>query len=550
MNSKKKNLSKEQVNEVMTLYSNGDFHKAIEEIKELNIEFPNVPLLFNLIGACYKEIGQLEGAIKMFEVAVNLNSDYAEAHFNLGAMHKILGQDTAAIASYKRAIEIIPNYPDAHNNLGSALHEIGRYDSAIESFEWAVAYNPNFAEAYNNLGRLQGDMGKTKEAIESFKKAIRINPSYSNAYYNLASAFQDLGKIEDCLKSVEKAVEYRPSWGEAHLMLSRIKKYYLNDPHLTQMLSLIDNNELSLIDQIAINFALAYGYEQLGMSDEQFKYLNEANALRKKESGYTIETDKVRFKKIKSAFKSPIPIVNKLDLQTNSLRPIFIVGMPRSGTSLVHQILDSHKNVFGAGELTAMSPIINDFFKEKKNIKEVTYKSVLSIREKYLDSLSKLNAKEEILIDKMPLNFRHIGFIFSAFPEAKVIHMKRDPMATCWSIYKYYFNGNFYSYNQKDLAKYFSLYEDLMKFWNKLFPNKIFDVIYEELTLNQENETRDILDYCELEWDPNCLKFYENKKAVKTTSSLQVRKKMYQGSSEAWKKYEEYLQPLINSLNK
>ena len=550
MNSKKKNLSKEQVNEVITLYSNGDFHKAIEEIKELNIEFPNVPLLFNLIGACYKEIGQLEGAIKMFEVAVNLNSDYAEAHFNLGAMHKILGQDTAAIASYKRAIEIIPNYPDAHNNLGSALHEIGRYDSAIESFEWAVAYNPNFAEAYNNLGRLQGDMGKTKEAIESFKKAIRINPSYSNAYYNLASAFQDLGKIEDCLKSVEKAVEYRPSWGEAHLMLSRIKKYYLNDPHLTQMLSLIDNNELSLIDQIAINFALAYGYEQLGMSDEQFKYLNEANALRKKESGYTIETDKVRFKKIKSAFKSPIPIVNKLDLQTNSLRPIFIVGMPRSGTSLVHQILDSHKNVFGAGELTAMSPIINDFFKENKNIKEVTYKSVLSIREKYLDSISKLNTKEEILVDKMPLNFRHIGFIFSAFPEAKVIHMKRDPMAICWSIYKYYFNGNFYSYNQNDLAKYFSLYEDLMKFWNKLFPNKIFDVTYEELTINQENETRYILDYCELEWDPNCLKFYENKKAVKTTSSLQVRKKMYQGSSEAWKKYEEYLQPLINSLNK
>jgi len=174
---------------------------------------------------------------------------------------------------------------------------------------------------------------------------------------------------------------------------------------------------------------------------------------------------------------------------------------------------------------------------------------LISIREQYLDVLSSLNVSQSIIIDKMPLNFRYVGFILMAFPEAKILHMNRDPMATCWSIYKYYFNGNSYSYNQDDLAKYYKMYKDLMSFWNKLFPDKIYDVCYEDLTTNQEMETRKLLKYCELEWDENCLNFHTNKGAVKTTSAIQVRQKIYQGSSEVWKKYEAFLQPLIKGLN-
>ena len=149
----------------------------------------------------------------------------------------------------------------------------------------------------------------------------------------------------------------------------------------------------------------------------------------------------------------------------------------------------------------------------------------------------------------MPLNFRYIGFILSCFPDAKVIHMNRDPMATCWSIYKYEFRGNAYSFNQEDIASYYGLYSDLMGFWKDLFPGKIYDLCYEDLTSNQEEETQALLRYCELEWDDKCLNFHNNKTSVKTTSSMQVRKKMYQGSSEAWKKYEIYLKPLIKGLN-
>jgi hypothetical protein len=163
--------------------------------------------------------------------------------------------------------------------------------------------------------------------------------------------------------------------------------------------------------------------------------------------------------------------------------------------------------------------------------------------------LLSLNAPESIIVDKMPLNFRYIGFILTAFPDSKIIHMNRDSMAVCWSIYKYFFPGNTYSYDQKDIAAYFLLYKDLMNFWKKKFPNQIYDLYYEKLTINQKIETQKLLKHCDLEWDENCLNFHKNTTAVKTTSAIQVKNKMYQGSSDVWKKYEAFLKPLLEGLN-
>ena len=171
-------------------------------------------------------------------------------------------------------------------------------------------------------------------------------------------------------------------------------------------------------------------------------------------------------------------------------------------------------------------------------------------KEKYLNFLTNLNTSVNIITDKTPGNFQNIGFIFSMFPDAKIIHLKRDPTATCWSIYKSNWSRNSYkfSYNIDDLVKFYALYYELMEFWHKRFPEKIYDICYEDLTTNQEQETKKLLKYCELDWDENCLNFHKNKRAVKTASLLQVREKMYQGSSEAWKKYEDQLKPLIDGL--
>jgi tetratricopeptide (TPR) repeat protein len=550
MKNKQPPLSRGQLASIYALYSNGQFQEAIDKIKALNQKYPNVPLLFNLIGACYKELGQLEGAAKMFEVAVSIKPDYAEAHFNLGVILNVLGQDVDAVESYKKAIAITPNYPDAHNNLGTALHDLGNLEASIESLEWAVAYKYDFAEAHNNLGNVLNEYGRVEDAIESFEKAVALKSDYSKAYFNLAIAYKDLGNKEAFLKNIENTVSLKPDWGEAYLHLSRVKIFKENDPQVVQMKFCLSRTDLSLLDRISFNFALSHVYENRENHDEQFKFLNEANRLRKEELNYTFERDQKYFNTIKESFRSP-PIIEKSSYIPTTIKPIFIVGMPRSGTSLVHQIIDSHNEAYGAGELNILNKFIGVFLKERDNESKnfLSAEDTLSIREHFLDSLSKLNITENVIVDKMPLNFRYIGFILTAFPEAKIVHMNRDPMATCWSIYKYYFNGNSYSYNQDDLAQYYQMYKNLMGFWNKLFPNKIYDICYEDLTTLQEIETRKLLEYCELEWDESCLNFHKNKKAVKTTSAMQVRQKIYQGSSEVWKKYEAYLQPLLKGLN-
>lgn len=550
MKSNQPSLPRNEIESVFSLYSNGDFELAIDQIKALNQKYPNEPLLFNLIGACYREIGNLEGAAKMFDAAVTIQPDYAEAHFNLGVTRMDLGQNDAAIESYRKAIIITPNYPDAHNNLGKIFLDLENYNAAIESFEWAIAYQHDLSEAHNNLGNAFNFCGRAEEAIKSFEKAILYNPDYDKAYFNLALTYKDIGNKDGFIKNIEKSLDIKPQWGAAFYHLSQVVKCSKNDPKFAKIHSLLDSADLNITDRIHLNFALAKSYEDIENYREQFKFLDEGNRLRKQELNYSIERDIKLFSRIKEAF-NPMPIcIDKSLLKPDALTPIFILGMPRSGTSLVHQILDSHNQVYGAGELNNLNKSVFSLLKEN-NIKGesgFSAKNLLSIHNNYLDSLLSFNIQENVIVDKMPLNFRYIGFILLAFPKAKILHMKRNPMAICWSIYKSFFNGNAYSFNQEDLAQYYLFYEDLMDFWAQLFPNQIYDVCYEDLTTNQELETRNILEYCELDWDENCLNFHKNNNAVKTTSSMQVRKKMYQGSSEAWKKYEAYLEPLINGL--
>jgi tetratricopeptide (TPR) repeat protein len=546
-----KNLTQEQINSVVSLYKNGQFQEAVDLIKTLNKSHPNVPLLFNLLGACYKSLGQIDHALKMFETATKIKPDYAEAFFNQGVILKGVERLKDAVAIYKKAISLNPNYPDAHNNLGNTYKDLGMYDEAIKSYECALAYKPDFEVVHLNLGLIYSKFDQ-ESAIKYFKKAIEHKPDYSEAYYNLGSTLMQLGKKNESIKSYEKAIEIKPDYVAAHKNLSAMKLYQKNDPQIMQILSLLKNKLLNDQDRIALNFTLAKVNEDLENKDDFFKYLIEGNNLRKKELGYSVSKDLEKIDKIKEIFINANFQTDKFLKNRSSISPIFILGMPRSGTSLVEQIISSHKEVFGAGELQFIARYSNEELKshymESRSVFSVD--SFSSIRNKYLDSLAKISTDKKIITDKMPLNFLYIGFILSSFPDAKIIHIKRDAIATCWSIYKYNFqsDGNGYSHNMEDLCTYYSKYFGLMGFWRDLYPNQIYDISYEDLTSNQEVETRKLLDYCELQWDENCLNFHKNKRAVKTTSALQVRQKMYQGSSEAWKKYEDYLEPLISGL--
>jgi len=552
MLTKKPNMTREQVESVLLLYNNGKIQEAINTIKALNESYPNVPLLFNLLGACYQSLDNLDAAMQMFQTATKLKPDYAEAYFNQGVVFKHLNKLDESIKAYKKTISLNPNYPDAHNNLGNLYKEIGNRDDAIESYEWAIAYRADFEIAHLNLGVLYSEFDQ-EVAIKHYQKAIAIKPSYSEAHYNLGSTLRHLGKKADSIKSYEKAIEFNPHYIDAHKNLSAMKEYKKDDPQISQMKSLLSNKNLAESDQVSLNFALSKVYEDLNNQNDFFKFLHEGNKLRKKELNYSFNDDYEMISKIREVFMPPYTKTKKISYKTSKIKPIFIVGMPRSGTSLVEQIISSHHSVYGAGELEFLAK--NSYKELKKHYASTnnifSKKSFLTIRERYLESLSNLNVSENIITDKMPLNFRFIGFILSAFPDAKIVHLNRDARATCWSIYKYYFksDGNGYSYNFQDLVSYYCLYDELMKFWHKLYPNQIYDISYEDLTTNQDKETRKLLAYCDLEWDDNCINFHTNKRAVKTTSALQVREKMYQGSSEVWKKYEAHIQPLIKGLS-
>ena len=546
-----KNPTKVQLDNVMDLYSSGHIKESLSAVNLMIQDHPNEPILFNISGACFSSIGPIDSAIQAFKTAISLKPEYSEAHYNLGVVFQKNSQNDDAYNCYEKAIKINHAYPQAHNNLGMIDLKRRKLDAAVKCFEWAIAYSPNYVEAHNNLGAAFQELMLFEKAKEQYEKALLINPKFAPALNNLGAACEIFGLTEQAFNNYTNAINEDPNYSEAHRNLSVIKKYKKNDTQINQMESLYKKTHLTITDRRNLCFALAKVYDDLGENDQFFKFLNEGNDLRKQELNYKFSSSQKTHDGLLKAFKKTPNILYESVQKESNIRPIFILGMPRSGTTLVEQIIASHEKVHGAGELNNLKNIVTPLLENhfNSNNKTINQDDIELIRKQYLDSLIKLNSEEKILTDKMPMNFKFIGYILSAIPEAKIIHVKRDARATCWSNYKHYFSsGNGFTFNQKDLAKYFGLYSELMNYWHKLFPDKIYELSYEKLTENQKQETEKLLKYCDLNWDKNCLNFHKNTRAIKTASSSQVRKKMYQGSSEAWKKYEPNLQPLLEGL--
>jgi len=529
--------------------------KSYDKAIELKSDFAEA---YSNRGNILGELGKLEEALTSYNKAIELKPDYVEAHSNRGNILGFLGYLDEAQKSYETAIKLKPSYAQAHSNLGSVLEKTGGLIDAVESYDKAISLKPDFVEAYSNRGNVLAQLGKPDEALENFDKAIRLNPDFVEAHSNRGKVLDEIGRLDDALQSYERAIQLKPDYANAHRSISTLIKYDRQNPHIKIMESLLSNSGLSDQDRMYLYFALAKVYDDLGEYKDGFDHLQKANFLRHQELNYDIDSDKNLFAKIKEVLNSKnLASIDAPDSNTN-LRPLFIVGMPRSGTSLVEQILASHSKVHGAGELEVIGrlafPIISGKFQggfDQSNARIFTEK-IESLHNNYIETLTSLNVRETVFTDKMPNNFIFVGLILSAFPKSKIIHVKRDPIATCWSNYKHFFsgNGNGYAYDMGNLAVFYNLYRDLMAFWHEQFPGMVYDLDYESLTENQEEQSRKLLDFCGLDWEKECLYFYKTKRAVRTASSAQVRRKMYKGSSEAWRKYESYLQPLIDSLNR
>ena len=534
------NLGVLDTNKLIQLYQNGQYDDAKKLAQSLTERLPKYPFAWSILGAIFGQKGMHSEALNANKTAVILSPQDAQIHYNLGITLKELGRLDEAEASYRQAIALQPDNAQAHNNLGLTLEALGRLDEAEASSREAIALQPSYAEAHNNLGLMLKSLGRLDEAEASSRQAIALQPDNAQAHNNLGLTLQALGRLDEAEASYKQAIGVKADYAAAHHNLSIMKKFESQDEQFLKMQELNLDENTSEEERCHINFGLAKACEDLGDFDKAFKHFTEGNALRKKSLNYDISQDERYYKQIKSNYQPIAQHSIDIDKSEKNLIPIFIVGLPRSGTTLAEQIISSHSQVTGAGELSFVfkfgQSIATDFSK-------LSSEDLAKFRHEYLTELMKVSKGNKIVTDKMPHNFLYIGLIVSAFPEAKIVHVKRDPAAVCWANYKQYFTSKDlgYCYALDDIISYHRLYENLMGFWESSLGKKIYNLDYELLTVNQENETRNLIEFLGLDWDEKCLSPQNNSRGVSTASNIQVRKKVYQGSSQQWKKYKPFL---------
>ena len=540
--------SKNQIDTLLKQYQANNYIKAEEYALSLIKKFPNHDFAWKILSIVLKKAGKISESLTASEKLVEITPQDALAYYNLGNTYRELTKFSKAEESYKKAISLKPDLLQAYYNLGIVSKNNYKLEEAEKYYRQAVHLNPNFAEACNNLGTVLDNLSKLDEAEIYYKKAIALKPDFAEAYNNLGTNLEQQGKLNEAQTMYEKAILINPGLTNAHRQLSLIKKFDNYDEHFQQMQKIYLDKNISSEQRCHINFALAKIYEDLENFKKSYQHFSEGNKIKKELLKYNIKNDIELFNQIKLNFQKIKQNTPKIFKNKNALTPIFIIGMPRSGTTLVEQIISSHSMVTGLGEL----PFVLQFgYPVTTGLLDSSEESLTKFRNDYLEKLESLRDKNLIITDKMPQNFLYVGLITACFPEAKILHVKRDPAAVCWANYKQWFKSENlgYSYSLEDIVEYYKLYNDLMEFWNKALKNKIYEVDYETLTINQESEIKKLIKYLELNWEESCLSPEKNERNVSTASNIQIRNKIFKGSSQKWKKYKPFLDGVLDNLD-
>ena len=504
---------------IFNFFTSGNNDLVITNCKKNIKKFPEYLVFYNLLGSAYMNIGK----------------------FGL------------ARETFTKALKMDPTNITIMNNLANSEKNLFNYRSAEILFLKIIEKKPDYLNAYVNYGNLKRDLNQFLESNQCYEKALQINPKHPIVLYSLAMNYQSLGNFELSIEYATKALKIEPTFTRADLLISKSKKYTLNDKHLNEMLFKLDNLKLDNFQKYYLHFAIAKAYEDTNNYDKSYKNLNIGNSLKKQTSNFDIRKEIKLFSDIKSAF-SNINLLNFNEKISANKKIIFILGMPRSGTTLVEQIISSHSKVYGSGELPYLSQIISEDFLDNTEFSYKKFSKMLEnhsannlVYDKFFSFIKNYQFTEEFMTDKAPLNFRWIGLIKIFFPSAKIIHCFREPKDNCLSLYKNLFEGNLnFCYNENDLATYYNLYSDLMKFWKKLYPQGFLDVQYESLINDQNLEIKKIINYCNLDWEENCLNFDMNKNPIKTVSLSQARRPIYNSSVKSYQNFEPYLKELFS----
>jgi tetratricopeptide (TPR) repeat protein len=569
------------------LRARGQLADAIDCYRRALQIAPDFAEAHNNLGCAYRDLGQLEDAASSYRRALAIKPDFAVAHCNLGQALRLLTRFDEAAMHYRRAVEIQPDYVEAHTGLGNALQELGRLEDALVSHRRTLALQPNAAESYQALGNTFLDLlrlddaeasyrqalalnpriaevhdrlgvtlrtkGRAAEAEASSRSALEINPNLVAAHISVAQLLSDKGQFGEAEDALQRAISIEPESATAWAGIAGLRRMTAGDAAWAIEAQRIAAKPLPLRREAHLRFAIGKYFDDVKDFDQAFIHYRRANELSKlyapKHDRQQVAREFDRIIELQDRFW----VDNASAAANPSSRPVLVVGMPRSGTTLTEQILSAHPGVFGAGEVSFWLGASTKFLSVQSDEGEVAG-IINQLASAYLRLLNDQSADALRVVDKMPGNFQCLGLIRAALPNARIIHLQRNPIDTCLSIYFHDFNlTHTYANDLEDLAHFYNEYLRLMQHWHSALPvGAILDVSYEGLVEDQEAWSRKMIEFIGLPWDPRCLDFDTSDRAgregrtIMTFSKWQARQKISKSSVDRWRNYEKFIGPLGN----
>jgi tetratricopeptide (TPR) repeat protein len=515
---------KEKIAIIHNLMRVKKFTQAITNCNKLIKQNPNISYLYNLCGLAHQGNKQIPKSIENFNLALHHDPE------NMAAM----------------------------NNMANSYKSLNQNAKAEEIYKTILKKDPNNIKCLNNFANLMKKLRDFNSAKKLLLKAVEIENTNIDILFNLAECYQSLGELDQAKEYAYKILNLEPNHSATHRFISLIINHNSDKSHLSKIIEIekSDNfKNFSSNQKVDIFFSLGKAYEDTKEYEKSFSYLEKANLIKNKQINYSLTSHEKIIKNIIQLFDDFD--FDKLEKKAPENQIIFICGMPRSGSTLIEQMIAAHNEVSGAGELSYVrDTVINNFqeelrFNKQKIIEEVSAERNI-IAEEYIELLKYHKFKTNFVTDKAPQNFLWLGFIKIFFPNSKIIHSYRNSKDNCLSIFKNYFPSNdmLWSFDQSNIANYYNSYLDLMNFWKTKFKESIFDVNYEHLVQSPENNLKKIFSFCNLTWDPNCLNFYQSKKTpISTVSVNQASKPIYKSSVNSNEGFSKYLTEMFHILD-
>ncbi len=547
---------------------------------------PEIPVAYRDLSMAYKTLGRMNEAYEVLEASFKLGPDREELELAiqhirtgdfgnaenlcrevlrknptsvnatrlLGVLAAELGKQKLTIQMLRNSIKLEPRFFGAYIDLAGELMEADELEECHAVLQEAINLRPELALPRTLLGILHNKAGRFEEAAEVFKAVLEKQPDHGVSLNGLGHALKTIGRGEEAVETYRHCIKASPAFGEAYWGLANLKTFRFSDDEIATMEEHVDDENLLEESRINLNYSLGKAYEDRGNYDLAFDRYNRGAKLRWSDESYEPVHTQTDHEEIIKTITPEVLQQNKGHGDPDPA-PIFIVGLPRSGSTLIEQILASHSQVDGTHELSDLPHAINAINQQKPEglgypqALLVYGEALATIGRQYIASTRRYRGDAPFFTDKMPGNFASVGLIALILPNAKIINARRHPLDSCMGCYKQlFYRGQKFTYDLVKLGEYYLAYQRMMDYWHEILPGKVLDVQYEEMVADQENQTRRLLEHCGLPWEDNCLRFYETDRAVVTASSEQVRLPIYSRSVNSWRRFEKHLGPLIEVL--